>query len=610
SVDVLAVGLWGRGVWTLYDVTSYFPTAFKLMYGLADNDSAPDAFYLSNGVYASRALEKYGAGTLTINGKASYTGPTSVFAGRMVVNGDITSSPSLLVDVPATLSGTGTVRNAMIKGTIAPGNSIGTLNVVGSYTQSPGSTYLAQVNAAGQGSQIAVNGTAFLQGGTLAVAAQPGGLFAPRTTYTLLTTTGGLSGGFSSSSASLSSPFLQPAFTSDANNLYLSLTINGFLAAAQTPLQAAVGGAIDSSVYSASGDYATVLGTLANLSSAQIPAILTSLSGMNYSGFSNSMVQGAQLFMNNFLAQASSANRGAGKIALAEACQVTCDATERKWGAWGGGLGGLGTVGAGQPLGGVTYNLGGFAAGIDRKITDTTLAGVTVGYTGGSQWVSGFSGQGYTDTVYAGLYGGYFQGPAYLDGVVGYAYSANQLARPIQIPGLAARTATGQPGANQVYGQVEGGWRFDIGTAAGAFVTPFARLQGYSGTLNAFTESGAQSVDLSVAAQTTNSLRTVLGAQVGGAMDLGWRDKLAVQLRLGWSHEYADTNRPVNAAFVGAPSAPFTTYGISPQRDGVVVGLSADTAIADAAALYLRYEGNISGQDSSHALTAGVRMTW
>jgi len=26
--------------------------------------------------------------------------------------------------------------------------------------------------------------------------------------------------------------------------------------------------------------------------------------------------------------------------------------------------------------------------------------------------------------------------------------------------------------------------------------------------------------------------------------------------------------------------------------------------------VYLRYEGNISGQDSAHALTAGVRMSW
>jgi autotransporter-associated beta strand protein len=612
TVDVLAVGLWGRGIWTLYDVTSYFPTAQTLIYGLANNDSSPDAFYLTNGERTSRGLQKFGTGTLTINGTASYTGATTVAGGTLVVNGSIASSSGLAVAAGGVLSGGGVVPATTVSGAVAPGlasNAPTTLTVNTSYTQAPGSTYRALVNGGGS-DRIAVNGPAFLQGGTLAIATQPGGLFAPRTTYTLLSATGGLSGNFASSSLSLSSPFLQPSVFSDANNFYLSLTIGGFLAAAQTPLQAVVAGAIDGSVLQATGDYATVLGTLANLSPSQVPSILTSLSGMNYSGFSNSMVQGAQLFMNNFLAQAGSASRGANKIALAEACDVACDATEAKWGAWGGGLGGLGTVGSGQSVGGVTYNLGGFAAGIDRRITNTTLAGVTVGYTGGSQWVSGFSGQGYTNTVYAGLYGGYAQGPVYLDGVVGYAYSGNQLARPIVIPGLAPRTATGQPGVNQVYGQLEGGWRFDIGTAASAFVTPFARFQGYRGTQNAFTESGAQSLDLSVAAQTTTSLRTVLGAQIGGAMDVGWRDKLAVQLRLGWSHEYADTNRPVSASFVGAPSTPFTTYGISPQRDGAVIGLSADTAIADAAAVYLRYEGNISGQDSSHALTAGVRMTW
>jgi outer membrane autotransporter protein len=46
------------------------------------------------------------------------------------------------------------------------------------------------------------------------------------------------------------------------------------------------------------------------------------------------------------------------------------------------------------------------------------------------------------------------------------------------------------------------------------------------------------------------------------------------------------------------------------QGRGVVLGLATNTAIAEAASLYLRYEGTISGQDSAHALTAGVRMTW
>ena len=41
-----------------------------------------------------------------------------------------------------------------------------------------------------------------------------------------------------------------------------------------------------------------------------------------------------------------------------------------------------------------------------------------------------------------------------------------------------------------------------------------------------------------------------------------------------------------------------------------MLGLSANTAIAEATSIYLRYEGDISSQDSAHALTAGVRMTW
>jgi outer membrane autotransporter protein len=339
---------------------------------------------------------------------------------------------------------------------------------------------------------------------------------------------------------------------------------------------------------------------------------MTALSGNNYAGFSSSMVQGAQLFMNNFANQAGGGGSPVGnRVGLAEACEVACDTTSPAlWGAWGGGLGGLGTIGANAGTGTVTYNVGGFAAGLDRLVVPSLRAGVTAGYTTGTQWVGGFDGRGTSDTFQAGLYANYSAGKVYLDGLAGYAYSYNQMWRNIAVPGLQQRTAQGQTGANQFFGQLEGGYRVDLGGTAAAFVTPFVRLQGYTGTQNAFSETGAQSLNLTVAQQTTNALRSVLGAQLGGAMDLGWREKLALQFRLGWSHEYADTARPVSAILAGAPSLPFTTYGIAAQRDGVVVGLSANTAVADAAGLYLRYEGNISGQDSTHALTAGLRMTW
>ena len=233
-----------------------------------------------------------------------------------------------------------------------------------------------------------------------------------------------------------------------------------------------------------------------------------------------------------------------------------------------------------------------------------------MGYQTGGQWTGGFDGRSITDAVQAGLYGGFVQGPVYVDALAAYAYNANQMWRPINIPGLQPRTAYGQAGANQFLGQLEAGYRFDFGGAPGYFVTPFALLQGSTATQNGFTETGAQSLNLNVTQQTSGSLRSILGAQLGAAMDMGLRDRIAAQLRLGWSHEYADTARPVTASFVGAPAVPFTVFGAAPTRDGAVVGFSVSTAIAEAMGVYVRYEGTIAGQDSSHALTAGLRMTW
>lgn len=524
-----------------------------------------------------------------------------------IISGNVTNS--------GMLSGSGAISGNLVhSGTIAPGNSIGTVTVGGSYAHQAGSLYQVEVtgsaNGSGQSDRIAVGGNAVLAGGQVSVSVLPGSPFNYRTTYTILGANGGVSGTF----ASLSDPypFLQSWLSYDPNNVYLTLQVGGFAAQAATANQYAVGQVLDAAAPAASGDFAGVLGVLATVSSSQGQAFMTAVSGTNYAGFSTSMVLGAQLFMNNFADQ----TRGGGgvfsnRVALAEACDVACDPTAPPlWGAWGGSLGGLGTIGANQPIGTVTYNVGGFAAGLDRMITPTTRLGVTAGYTAGSQWVGGYDGTGRTDTFQAGLYGGFAQDKVYADAIIGYAYSYNQMWRTIAVPGLQPRTAQGRTGANQFFGQLETGYRVDIGGAAEAFVTPFVRLQAYTGTQNAFTETGAQSLDLSVAQQTTNSLRTVIGAQLGGAMDLGWRDKLAMQFRLGWSHDYADTGRPVTATMAGAPAMAFTTYGVAPQRDSVLLGLSANTAIAEAASVYLRYEGNISGQDSTHALTAGLRMTW
>ena len=194
--------------------------------------------------------------------------------------------------------------------------------------------------------------------------------------------------------------------------------------------------------------------------------------------------------------------------------------------------------------------------------------------------------------------------------LAGYGYNENQMTRMITIPGLQPRTARGQTGADQFLAQVETGYKIGIYAPAAATLTPFARFQTSTVTQANFTETGASSLNLNVAQQTTKSMRGTLGVELAGAVDAGWRDKLAVQFRLGWVHEYADTSRPVTATFAGAPGAAFTVFGAAPQRDSAVLGFSANTAIADSTSIYLRYDGEVGTGTDSHSISAGFRISW
>lgn len=103
AVDVVVAGAVGRGVFALYDVTSYFAQATTLQFGLANNDSMPNASYLTdgtalNGTTFSRPLAKYGTGTLTIAGAATYTGGTTIKDGVLALGVGGTAG-SILGDV-------------------------------------------------------------------------------------------------------------------------------------------------------------------------------------------------------------------------------------------------------------------------------------------------------------------------------------------------------------------------------------------------------------------------------------------------------------------------------------------------------------------------------
>ena len=579
-------------------------------------DSSSDTTY-SNAISGTGSLTQSGSGTTTLTGTNTYSGGTTVSAGRLVINGSIAGN--VTVGSGGNLGGSGTIAGSVTNnGTLAPGNSIGTLTVNGSYTQAAGSTYQVEVNAAGQSDRINVTGapgTATINGGTVQVVAASGN-YGRSTTYTILNATGGVTGTYSNVTSNFA--FLTPSLSYDANNVFLMLLLsqNAFAAGAQTSNQRAVGTVLDQVSGSASGDFGTVINALAGLNTSQGPAALDAISGQQYSAFGTANLASGISFMNVVGQQMSSARGGFGqgkasRAALAEACEFACVAeTPGAWSTWISGLAGTGSVDGNGNSATLTFNSAGAAAGIDYRVDPRFLVGLAVGYASGNQWLNGFGGRGTTDSYQASVYASFTSGAFYTDALLGYGHNDNQMTRTIVIPGLQPRTAMGRTGASQFLGQVEIGYRMPVYEATAASLTPFARLQVSNVHQAAFTENGANALNLGVAQQTTGSVRSVLGAELAGALDLGWREKLALQLRLGWVHEYADTSRPVTASFAGAPGPSYTVYGASPQRDSAVIGLAAETSVSRGTSIYLRYDGEIAATDSSHAFSAGLRMKW
>ena len=104
---------------------------------------------------------------------------------------------AIVVQPGATLKGTGSITGAVTNnGTVIPGTSIGTLNITGPYVQSAGAVFYAQIDPNGSSSLLNVTGTTTLLG-SLAITTDPG-LYLPGQTFTILQSSGGVSGQFTS----------------------------------------------------------------------------------------------------------------------------------------------------------------------------------------------------------------------------------------------------------------------------------------------------------------------------------------------------------------------------------------------------------------------------
>jgi autotransporter-associated beta strand protein len=140
-------------------------------------------------------LTKQGSGNWTVDVAMSAPVSTNILAGVLTVNQTL-KSPLVTIQAGGVLKGSSfIIGNVVNGGTISPGNSPGTLNITGNFTQGPGGTFNVDIVSPQNYSQLLISGHANLDG-TLHLTLASGLRLTPGETFTVLKAGGGISGTF------------------------------------------------------------------------------------------------------------------------------------------------------------------------------------------------------------------------------------------------------------------------------------------------------------------------------------------------------------------------------------------------------------------------------
>jgi autotransporter-associated beta strand protein len=177
------------------------------------------------------SLTKTGTGTFTLSGANTYTGATTVTGGTLLVNGSTSSSSAVTVNSGTTLGGTGAIGGSVtvnFGGNLSPGTSPGILHT-GAVTLNSGSNFQVDINGTTPGTQydqLIVTGNVNLNGDNGAgsnLVITVGGTLNVGNTFTIITSTGAVSGTFAQGS-SVSSGGDTFSITYGANDVVLTVT--------------------------------------------------------------------------------------------------------------------------------------------------------------------------------------------------------------------------------------------------------------------------------------------------------------------------------------------------------------------------------------------------
>ncbi|MBW4652274.1 MAG: autotransporter-associated beta strand repeat-containing protein [Kaiparowitsia implicata GSE-PSE-MK54-09C] len=582
------------------------------------------------------------AGTQTLSGVSAYTGATIITGGSLIVNGSIVASSGVTVGAGATIGGSGILPALTVNGTLAPGNSPGTLTVNGNLVLGAGSLYLAEVEGP-LADRVTVTGTASLAG-TLRLVPL-GGAYMFAAPYTLLSAAGGL-GGTTFGTVDTTGSFGDGVTTRIAytgTEVRLTLTpkplapIVDPMAPGVTPPPGpgatppsgpgvgrlgnalSVAGAIDAAI--AAGADPSLLFAIYNLPAGAIPAALNQLSGEAHTAAPAMAHVASDQFLRTML-DGSGAGRLSGALSgPGGAAGFTADLPSKQDGPgrpsfdparfslWGATFGSTGRNDGDRAVGSANRNLsdGHVAVGADIRLGANTVAGVAVAGGQSRASLSGGLGKAQADVFQAGLYGRTTLGTVNLAAALAYARLETDTTRAI--PALSRSGVTASYATQAWSGRI--GASLPVATWHGLTLSPFAAFQAVRASSPAAVERdgmGATAGMLTLARRSDMTSRSELGLQLDTSLIAG-ATPVTGFVRAAWTHYY-QRDAELTASLNGLPGASFTATGARPDRNAALLAAGADIRLSQSVSLGARIDADLSGNTRRVGGTAKLSVSF
>jgi len=597
-----------------------------------------------SGTYAgqmsgSGSLLIAGSGFVNLTGANTYFGTTTVDAGRLSINGSITSDT--FVGAGAEVGGSGTIFGSLTNsGTVAPGNSIGTLTIDGTYIQEAGSVLEIEINDGGvlpgTNNDLIATQDATLNGGTVYVEAAPG-TYAAGSTYRFLSAENAIQGEFAGVVSNLAdfNTILGYDFLDGLYWAYFTFETfpTDYAAFAQTSNQFAVATYLDGISAGASGDLQIVLDGLNTLEDdpAAMRAAFDSIDGQIGPTMTTVGLQNATLVLQQLAGQLRTGTLGAdvsrgyavgapapsqprGPIALVSYDErskplvtfVSADSQYDHWRGWMFGYGLGGSAATDGNSAGLNYGMGGTLLGVERLFNGAGRVGFFGGYQGTTLQLAGPMQRGRID---GGTTGGYLyndDGFNYYSLIGGLQFNGYDTQRFVQYDGI-DRTASGNFSGWQGYSYLERGVTLRTKRAT---LQPYAALQYIYLRQNSYTETGADSLNLSVGGIDANSLRSLIGGRLQYTSGSRLGHRLLPEVRALWLHEFLATDVAVNSFFAPVGGGSFAIQGLDLGRDWAILGGGLRYELDSGWQMYFNYDAQVNTQQVFHVGSGGLQYAW